>query len=75
METLIRNQIMQHLIDEELLAEAQHGFVGGRSCVTQLIETIEEWTQILDSGSPVDAIYLDFRKAFDTVAHQRLLTK
>ena len=28
-----------------------------------------------DSGDPVDAIYLNFSKAFDTVPHQRLLNK
>ena len=32
-------------------------------------------THILDSGNAVDAIYLDFRQAFDTVPHKRLLTK
>ena len=60
METLVRNNIMEHLINEKLLADAQHGFVSGRSCVTQLIETIEEWTQMLDKGNSVDAVYLDF---------------
>ena len=44
METLVRNNIMEHLINEKLLADAQHGFVSGRSCVRQLIETREEWT-------------------------------
>ena len=29
----------------------------------------------LDEGSPVDIIYLDFKKAFDKVPHQRLLLK
>ena len=60
METLVRNNIMEYLINEKLLADAQHGFVSDRSCVTQLIETIEEWTQMLDKGNSVDAVYLDF---------------
>ena len=75
METLVRNNIMEHLINEKLMADAQHSFVSGRSCVIQLIETIEEWTQMLDKRNPVDAVYLDFRKAFATVAHERLLIK
>ena len=29
----------------------------------------------LDNDTSVDAAYLDFRKAFDTVPHQRLITK
>ena len=32
-------------------------------------------TQMLDEGNFVDAVYLDFRKAFDTAAHERLLIK
>ena len=30
---------------------------------------------MLDSGAPKDVIYLDFKKAFDIVPHQRLLGK
>ena len=49
-----------------LLCEAQHGIVPGRSCMTQLLITLELWTEILDSGVFLDCIYLDFKKAFDS---------
>ncbi|CAH1239847.1 Hypp5893 [Branchiostoma lanceolatum] len=43
--------------------------------MTQLLVVLEEWTQLLEKGEAIDAIYLDFRKAFDAVPHQRLLCK
>ena len=58
-----------------LFADEQHGFVPGRSCTTQLLTVLEEWTVYMEDGECIDAIYLDFKKAFDTVPHERLLTK
>ena len=74
-ESLIRDHMLKHLIDNSLLTEYQHGFVPGRSCSTQLIECLDIWTDILDSGGCADVIYMDYAKAFDKVAHLRLLTK
>ena len=37
--------------------------------------TRECWTSILEEGSGLDIIYLDYKKAFDTVPHQKLLQK
>jgi hypothetical protein len=53
----------------------QHGFTQNRSCLTNLLETLEEWTEALNDGYGLDAIFLDYQKAFDTVPHQRLLHK
>jgi len=36
---------------------------------------MEPLTNYLDSGYPIDVIYLDFQKAFDKVPHRRLLIK
>ena len=43
--------------------------------LTNLLVFMEEVTNCLDSGFPVDVIYLDFQKAFDKVPHRRLILK
>ena len=45
----------------------QYGFTRGRSTVTQLLDIIREWMLELNKGNSVDEIYLDLKKAFDTV--------
>ena len=73
MEHFVREAVLNHM--RKHLVECQHGFIGGRSCTTNLLEVIDFWTKILDEGHALDVIYLDFSKAFDTVPHQRLLRK
>ena len=53
----------------------QHGFLPSRSVSTNLLQNLESWTKALDEGYPVDVVYLDFEKAFDTVPIQRMLLK
>ena len=48
---------------------------GAGRCVTQLLEVIEIWTNLIDKGIPYDCIYLDFAKAFDKVPHKRSCSK
>ena len=74
LESIIRDQILGYL-NQTVLTNAQHGFVQGKSCFTNLLEVLEHWTSSMDEGYGVDVIYLNYRKAFDTVPHQRLLAK
>ncbi|KAI8493802.1 hypothetical protein Bbelb_281490 [Branchiostoma belcheri] len=75
LEGIVRDRIVDHMKSNELFTKHQHGFLPGRSTVTQILECLEDWTESLDGGEPTDVIYLDFRKAFDSVPIQRLLTK
>jgi hypothetical protein len=75
METLVRDSVTNPMAQNELWCDEQYGFRSKRSCCTQLLEVINDWTEAMDSGKPMDAVYLDYRKAFDSVPHERLLNK
>ena len=66
---------MGHLKDSNLLSPHQHGFISGRSTVTQLLSYLDSCIQNIVNGDVVDVVYLDYQKAFDSVPHARLLKK
>ena len=75
METILRDEIVSHLESNNLISPDQHGFRSGLSCITQLMESIHDWVDSLEKKQPVDVVYLDYKKAFDSVPHERLLVK
>jgi hypothetical protein len=75
LESIIKDAIMTHLLQNKLLRDSQHGFMPNRSCTTNLIEFMDAVTESVDDGTPVDIFYLDFSKAFDSVPHERLMIK
>ena len=75
LESIVREKMIEHLNENNLLSEDQHGFREGRSCLSNLLTTLEDWTSILDDKDCVDVAYLDFSKAFDLVSHKHLLLK
>ena len=52
---------------------SQHGFMKGRSCLTNLISFYDQVTHLVEEGKAVDIVCLDFSKALDTVPHSILL--
>ena len=72
-ETILREHILSYVID--IISEHQHGFMGGRSCLSNLLETLDRANEFLADGNCVDLLYFDFSKAFDTVSHYRLIIK
>lgn len=53
----------------------QHGFRAGFSTTTQLVETVHDFASAINEGKQTDVIFMDFKKAFDKVPHQKLLHK
>ena len=71
----VKDQISDYLFEKELLSRHQHSFLSGRSTCTQLLESVHDWTLSLRGGNPVDVIYIDFSRAFDSIVHSKLMAK
>jgi hypothetical protein len=74
-ESILKDSMLSHVESNKLLHSSQHGFRPNRSTVTNLLETIYDWSLSLDNGLNVDAIFIDFKKAFDSISHKKLLHK
>ena len=75
LESIIKSAVMEHCKDSNIFTDSQYGFRERRGCILQLLTVFDTWSKYIDSGIPVDAVFLDFRKAFDSVPHKHLLLK
>jgi hypothetical protein len=75
METILCEQIRKYIEGNNIIGDSQHGFRNKRSCQTNLIEFYDKIFKLNDSYNSVDIFFLDFKKAFDKVPHERLLLK
>jgi len=75
MESIVNKFLVDFLTVNKLLSEKQFGFQKQKSCALQLIKCTISWIDFSDNKKPVDVVYVDFKKAFDTVVHSKLLLK
>ena len=75
MEKLLVNSMMLFLQSNHLLSKNQFGFLSRRSTFSQLLAMLNDWTLAVNNHAKVDAVYIDFTKAFDSISHVKLLKK
>ena len=73
LEIVLYSQTYPHIVSR--LTPQQHGFVKGKSTVTNLFIKTQYLADCLDKRSQVDCAYADFSKAFDRINHAMLLNK
>lgn len=74
LEMLVFDHIIGYL-SATVINPSQFGFLKGKSTIQQLLVFLEHIHSEMRKGGQVDSIYLDFRKAFDSVSHPKLLLK
>ena len=68
-------QVYGYLTENCMLSRFQSGFRPKHSTVTALIQMCDEWLENMDNGKLNGVIFLDIKKAFDSINHGILLTK
>ena len=75
-EAIIKRQWVDHLERENKICNSQFGFRQRKSCVTNLLCFYSRAVDMIQERDGwVDCVYLDLKKAFDKVPHNRLIWK
>ena len=75
LERSVFNQIYKFLNDNSLLSKHQSGFRPKHSTLTTLIQMCDTLYENMDNGQLSGVVFLDIRKAFDSIDHTILLQK
>ena len=75
MERIIYKQLTAALEQSARLSNTQFGFRANHSIVSLLLSAVHDWSLCLELRNSVHCVFLDFAKAFDSVAHEHLLIR
>ena len=75
LEKLFITRLNTFIERNNLLSDSQYGFRSGRSTALALIELTEEIAKAIDGKKFAIGVYLDIKKAYDTLNHSALIYK
>lgn len=75
LEKVVYVQLVEYVAQNNILSDFQSGFRAKFSCETAIQGVLEDWRQNIDINMVIGAIFLDLRRAFETINRKRLILK
>lgn len=74
-ETVVKNQLISYIEKHDILSKFQSGYRARHSCETALNLVMAKWKDISSNGDIILAVFLDLKRAFETIDRERLIRK
>lgn len=75
LELLVKDDLCNFIENNNILTNCQSGFRKNNSCETAIQSVLVQWKGVLNKKLYVGAIFLDFKRAFETINRPLLLEK
>lgn len=75
MESVIKEQMMSYLLENNIITKHQHAFITNCSTASNLLECTHDWQMSLNTKNTTDVAYIDFSRAFDSIVFSKLIFK
>lgn len=75
LEQVVKDQLLEYIDKNDILIAEQSGFRSGHSCETTIQKILIEWRQRIDKNEKVGVVFIDFKRAFETIDRKELIKK
>ncbi|KMQ86893.1 rna-directed dna polymerase from mobile element jockey-like protein [Lasius niger] len=75
LELVIKVQLENYLEKNNVLTDHQSGFRSNHSCETAIQMVIDDWKLLVSKGKMIGVVFMDLKRAFETVDRDRLVEK
>jgi hypothetical protein len=75
MEHIIKDQLLGYILYKNSISKHNMFFIIKHSTYSNLLECIHDWSVTLNDSNYVDVIYINFKRASDSLGHSKLILK